>query len=289
MKDLTKIRIAELICGFDKKKYPVYRDVDQLRSFFIRFSLNMNVPENIRNNTDIPDFVLLMNEQLLFDIVKKRFELMHIDYFKEILICLASRIEYKTDEEHSKTVEILNDILEFENLKVIFNGKIPSIVDINYNTQITLPDFSKLKDLNLLTEDVIDKGKEMAEIYFNLYCIENSLRAFINKEKENIEIPRKVNNTIIKLKKEEEERNYLPIRGDSELYYCDLIQLGDIIFHNWAYVFNKYFPDKNEHWLKTMITELYIIRCLVAHNSYVGEVERKSLDVYFNNIISQIK
>jgi hypothetical protein len=144
--------------------------------------------------------------------------------------------------------------------------------------------------LNLLPQDIQDKGREMADVYWYLYCIENSIRTFIAEimKTQQVEVPTKVQETIKKMKDSEKESKYLPVRGNNDLFYCDFIQLGKIIVANWG-VFGQYFPEKNEHWLNVMIGELYKIRCLVAHNSYVGEHERQSLKVYYKNIISQLK
>ncbi len=144
--------------------------------------------------------------------------------------------------------------------------------------------------LNLLPEDIQQKGKEMSEVYLYLYCIENSIRIFIEEvmKKESVTIPRKVQDTIDRLKKSEQESKYLPLRGNSDLFYCDFIDLVKIMTGNWT-VFAKFFPKKNEHWLNVMVDELYKIRCLVAHNSYVGKDERDALKVYYKNITAQLR
>ena len=148
-------------------------------------------------------------------------------------------------------------------------------------------DFGKL---NLLPQDIQDKGREMSDVYLYLYCIENSLRIFIAEimNAETLNVPTKVRETINKMKDSEKESKYLLVRGDNDLFYCDFIQLGKIIVANWN-IFGKYFPNKNEHWLNVMVDELYKIRCLVAHNSFVGEHERQSLKVYYKNITLQLK
>jgi len=144
--------------------------------------------------------------------------------------------------------------------------------------------------LNLLPQDIQDKGREMSDVYLYLYCIENSLRIFIAEimNRETVTIPTKVQATITKMKESEQERKYLPVRGDNDLFYCDFIELGKIIISNWT-VFGQYFPNKNDHWVNVMIGELYQIRCLVAHNSFVGEHERQCLKVYYKNITLQLK
>lgn len=147
-----------------------------------------------------------------------------------------------------------------------------------------------LGHLNLLPQDIQDKGREMSEVYLYLYCIENSLRIFIYEVSkiEQINIPKKVQETIDNMKKSEQNSKYLSLRGNNDLFYCDFIELGKIIVGNWS-VFSKYFPKQNEHWINVMIGELYKIRCLVAHNSYVGKDERDALKVYYKNITAQLK
>lgn len=144
--------------------------------------------------------------------------------------------------------------------------------------------------LNLLPQDLLNKGRQMSDVYLYLYCIENSLRIFITEimKAEPLNVPTKVRETINKLKDSEKESKYLPIRGDNDFYYCDFIQLEKIIVANWN-IFGKYFPNKNEHWINVMVDELYKIRCLVAHNSFVSEHERQSLKVYYKNITLQLK
>ena len=144
--------------------------------------------------------------------------------------------------------------------------------------------------LNLLPSDIQEKGREMSEAYLYLYCIENSLRIFIEEvmKLKTINMPKKVQGTIDKLKKNEQDSKYLPIRGGNNLFYCDFIELGKIIISNWDN-FGEYFPKQNEHWLNVMIEELYKVRCLVAHNSYVGRDERDSLKVFYKIITSQLK
>jgi len=100
-------------------------------------------------------------------------------------------------------------------------------------------------ELNLLPQDIQDKGREMSEVYLYLYCIENSLRIFIAEimSRDNVVIPTKVKETIARLKNNEAESKYLPVRGDNDLFYCDFIQLAYIMVANWG-VFGQYFPEK---------------------------------------------
>lgn len=146
----------------------------------------------------------------------------------------------------------------------------------------------------ILPDDIIKKGKEMAEVYFYLYCIENSLRLFIekvalNKLGENYFEKLQINSNIeknIKGRKRKEEKNkWLGVRGDSELFYLDFEDLEKIIMNNWD-LFKDYFPDQN--WITTKIREMADCRNLVAHNSFIDNHGRDVLKTDYVSILKQI-
>lgn len=146
----------------------------------------------------------------------------------------------------------------------------------------------------LLPSDVKQKGKDMTETYLYLYCVENSLRLFVHKvasEKLGVDYFSKlVRNTSIDRKicdrKEAESKNkWLPLRGDSEIFYLDFKDLGTIIQNNWT-TFSPYFPNQN--WILAKIDELGDCRNLVAHNSYLQSHERDVIRVNYNSILKQI-
>lgn len=146
----------------------------------------------------------------------------------------------------------------------------------------------------ILSDEIKQKGKEMADVYIYLYCIENALRLFIEKIakdkygnsyftnlRTDTDIVREIRNKKI----DEEKNQWLRIRGDSELFYLDFNDLGSIIRNNWE-LFKVYFPS--QEWICTKITELSKCRNLVAHNSYFGKDERDLIRVYFTTILKQI-
>lgn len=187
----------------------------------------------------------------------------------------------------SKQYETRRELIkkEFEDLLYFDNG---------------ISDFEKAVDeierkrLNILPDEVRKKGKEMTGVYYVLYCIENSLRIFIEnkfKEKfgdkyfEKIALPASIKKSI-QIRKDQEAINaWLCIRGDSDLFYMDFKELGDLISNNWD-TFKDSFPD--QAWLKSKLDELGSCRNLVAHNSYVGEHERDVINVNYKSIIKQI-
>jgi hypothetical protein len=146
----------------------------------------------------------------------------------------------------------------------------------------------------LLPSEVKEKGKDMAGVYLYLYCVENSLRLFVDKvAKEkfgddyfnklvlNTSIQRKV----LERKQRDAKNKWLPLRGDSDIFYLDFKDLGAIVQNNWD-LFSSYFPSQN--WILTKIDELGECRNLVAHNSYIESPERDVVRVYYNSILRQL-
>lgn len=146
----------------------------------------------------------------------------------------------------------------------------------------------------ILPNDIIEKGTEMSEVYILIYCIENSLRIFIEKccrdefgdeFFDKIELTADLRNAIRNRKADENKHQWLPVRGNNDLFYLDLFDLGKVIQMNWS-IFKMYFPDQN--WIIGKIGEISTCRNLIAHNSYIGDDEKVSLSVEYKKILKQI-
>jgi hypothetical protein len=146
----------------------------------------------------------------------------------------------------------------------------------------------------LVPEDIIEKAKEMAEVYVYLYCVENTLRHFVkivcsqiygSDYMKKIKIPKDIQTKIKRRKKDAEKHKWLTIRGDEDLFYLDIEDIGRIIQSNWD-IFKEFFPDQN--WIVQRIREIQDMRNPVAHNCYIGETERTLLRGYYNTILKQI-
>ena len=140
----------------------------------------------------------------------------------------------------------------------------------------------------ILPDDIIQKGKDMAEVYFYLYCVENSLRLFIEKVAkdrlgENYFGQLKISKEI--RKQQESKHKWLRLRGDSEIFYLDFKDFGTLIQNNWD-LFSPFFPDQS--WILTKINELAECRNLVAHNSFIGRHEREVIKVNYHSILKQL-
>jgi hypothetical protein len=148
--------------------------------------------------------------------------------------------------------------------------------------------------LDILPSELIEKGKDMANVYLYLYCVENSLRLFIEKIGQDkfgndylnsLSLRADTRRKITSRKEGEDKNKWLRIRGDSDIFYMDFEELGSIIQNNWE-IFKDYFPSMA--WIMQKIEELVVCRNLVAHNSYIGLDERELISSYYKSILKQI-
>ncbi|MST83715.1 Swt1 family HEPN domain-containing protein [Hallella mizrahii] len=148
--------------------------------------------------------------------------------------------------------------------------------------------------LDILDKDIVEKGKKMSDAYLVMYCLENLLRDFIDrtltnnygqKYEEKITIANSVKNKVKSRINDEAKNKWLPLRGDSYVYYLDFNELGDIISNNWN-DFKELLPS--QEWIKAKVGELYNIRCLIAHNSYLDSTSIEVLNVDYKQMIKQI-
>lgn len=96
----------------------------------------------------------------------------------------------------------------------------------------------------------------------------------------------KLSKAIQDKKNKEARQKYLPLRGDHDIYYLDLIELIGVIRHVWKDCFEEKFKD--QQWIFARIDSLYSIRNRVAHSSSLTSDEFKSVETYCREIIKQI-
>lgn len=171
---------------------------------------------------------------------------------------------------------------------------VPSVETIRQDSLEVISSSLDDDKLGILDNDIIEKGKSMSDAYLIMYCLENLLRDFVDKTftdaygekyEEKITISNSVKNKANSRKKEEEKSKWLPLRGNSFMYYLDFNELGDIITNNWN-DFKGMLP--NQEWIKAKISELYNIRCLIAHNSFLDSTAFEVLNVDYKQIVKQI-
>lgn len=146
----------------------------------------------------------------------------------------------------------------------------------------------------LLDPNLVEKGRELSQVYHLLFLVENCLRRFIDmvlslavgKDYFNkIVITQEVKKSIGSRKAQEEKHRWVRVRGDSDMFYLDFVDLGYVIKNNWTY-FKEHFPD--QAWIQVKIDELYRCRCLIAHNSDIGSHEIDVIKTNFKSILLQI-
>ena len=185
------------------------------------------------------------------------------------------------------------DIMDVEFTPLI--GEINEVPDLEDDLEEIKASLQTIGTPFTLPHDILEKGKEMAEVYLYLYAVENSLRVFIENVGseeygpdffDSFNVPIDVTRGMESRKKQESKNQWLSIRGESPLFYLDFKELGTLILNNWE-LFKNYFPQQS--WIATKIDELGSCRNLVAHNSYLGKHERDVIRVNFNSIIKQIQ
>ena len=165
-----------------------------------------------------------------------------------------------------------------------------SVSDVESDLNQIIIENSNIAANLAIPHDLIEKGKLMSEIYLYIYFVENCLRLFIRnvQQSNTLTFPVQVQSSIDKNKANEAQSKFLPLRGDSDLYYCDFVQLQQIISNNWN-IFRVYFPQQDQHWLRVKIEDMYRVRNLIAHCGYVTKEELQMVQSNFRMILKQLQ
>lgn len=149
------------------------------------------------------------------------------------------------------------------------------------------------KDVPFFGEAEVMLSKQMAEIYVQIHCIENSARALIRHRLEAVhgenwwdlaaskEMKRKV---MDRLALEKKNRWHQP-RGGHPLQYSDFGDLKDLICNAWVN-FKDIFPD--QHWIASRLSDLEKSRNVIAHNNVLGDAEIRRIRLYFDDWCKQV-
>jgi len=124
--------LAEMICGDDQEKFPVYRSSSELTRFFQRVGFaNLSHDGSTRKWWTL-DAVKALSENNL----------------KAVILRLANPKEYKADRANtSKAITCLNNILSLEGLKVELSGITPQLKECVPDFSADIPDMKDLKPL----------------------------------------------------------------------------------------------------------------------------------------------
>jgi hypothetical protein len=211
------------------------------------------------------------------------------------------KLEYATQETAEKLVPFCKKIMPepagLDVKHIEFSPLLESVQAIDMAvTEIEniVTDLSQENMARILPEDIKENGKEMAGVYLYLYCIENSLRLFVETVGKDafgedyfssIKIGGDVRRKVDQRRVDATKKKWLPARGTSDIFYLDFSDLGSVIGNNWA-LFSRFFPDLN--WIVTKINELSDCRNLVAHNSFLESDQRALIKVYYGVILKQL-
>lgn len=188
--------------------------------------------------------------------------------------------------------QVLPSELGYDIMKVSISPNFAS--GLQKDALAEIKDVIEERDCLNIGDELIEKGKKMANAYISLYVLENYIRQYIDKKltislgpnyMDSITISQKMKKGMEVRKSQEREKKWLPLRGENDLYYLDFIELADFIVTNWDY----YKDDiKDQNWIKVKMEELYGIRCLIAHNSYISDDNIQLLEVTTKQIIAQL-
>lgn len=203
-------------------------------------------------------------------------------------------IESQKDTLESHLMEICNKVIPtvagYSVEEVVISSILGATKDPIEEIMKIVPDDNYLS----ISNDLIEKGKRMANAYVALYALENHIRNYIDTKLTekigadyiiSIAIPKKLKQGIETRKSQEQSKKWLPLRGDNDLYYLDFIDLADVIANNWDY-FKDDIPS--QEWIKIKMQDVYDIRCLIAHNSYISDDNIQLLESTTKQIISQL-
>jgi len=149
--------LAEMICGDDQEKFPVYRSGSELTRFFQRVGFANLAHDGSTRKWWILEALKSLSENNL----------------KAVILRLANPKEYKADRtKTAKAITCLNDILSLEGYKVEFSGITPQlkecdpdffedVPDVQDLKPLPKPDFSKLNIETKLSEVLSSRWNEV--------------------------------------------------------------------------------------------------------------------------------
>lgn len=217
---------------------------------------------------------------------------------KELLYIVQEIINNHSSVFVTENIILINDSLISLNLKVDPDTHTVEIIKVPiHDAEMVLNTIATeipIRFEDTLPSEIIQKAKIMAQAYMIIYCSENILRLFIDKISigkfgdnywNSLNIPKELKERVESRKKQEMKNLFHALRGEKELFYLDMDDLGRVIEQNWD-IFKGYFP--NIPFIKQRITEMTITRNLVAHNSKISEEDYNRILIYYKDILRQI-
>lgn len=133
---------------------------------------------------------------------------------------------------------------------------------------------------------------DMASVYQSIFCIENTIRAFIVErmsERHGLDwwnsVPSKISKDVEKLKAKEQKNKFFSSRSDSEIGYTMLGNLGQIIINSWD-DFSDIIPS--QAWLTSRMDDLEMARNIVMHTGVLPQIEIDRITSIVRDLLRQI-
>lgn len=129
----------------------------------------------------------------------------------------------------------------------------------------------EIVDTEIFEMDIRKQAKQMVDLYYLLFCLENAIRKLITdrlKEKYSsawweTKVPETVKRNVLRKKNNEKDTPFSE-RSEEPIYYTDFRDLIEIIEQNWT-DFSDTFRSIES--VKATLTTLNVLRRPIAHNS----------------------
>lgn len=140
---------------------------------------------------------------------------------------------------------------------------------------------------------IIHDANRMASIYIVFYCLENSVRSLLTErllERQGIDwwetcVPKKIQESVEKLKDQEEKNRYHTQRSTAAIGYTMFGNLAQIIVHRWE-DFSDLFPS--QAWVNSRFTDLEMSRNIIMHTGVLPEIEIERIESICRDWIRQV-
>lgn len=162
------------------------------------------------------------------------------------------------------------DLIKIENDGIEINHK----ETLGYDVEV---------DIDLFEQDIKKSAKKMANFFILYYCLENSIRRFIDERLKEKYGPNwweeKVPESLraeVKKRQEREKDSPMSIRSDDPLIYTTFGELATIFHANWAD-----FSDtiRSEKAMDRVLSQLNQVRGVIAHSAELNDDEIKRFEL----------
>jgi len=140
---------------------------------------------------------------------------------------------------------------------------------------------------------IVHQANKMSSIYIVFFCLENAVRELITDrlaERFGVDwweecVPKKIRDSVAKLKSNEEKNRYHSQRSVSSIGYTMFSNLAQIIVHRWD-DFSDLFPT--QAWINSRFTDLEMSRNIIMHTGVLPDSEIERIESICRDWIRQV-